>query len=112
MVIDFRKKNPDTSIKGQTVQCVQSYKYLGMIIDSKLTFETNCEAVCKKWHQHLFCLRKLSRFHIDKSIMTLFYHAVIESLLLFTLAAWLGLALFEKQKLTLPDSKVVQQADW
>ena len=44
--------------------------------------------------------------------MTLFYHAVIESLLLFTLAAWLGLALFEKQKLTLPDSKVVQQADW
>ena len=59
-------------------------------MDSKLTFETNCEAVCKKGHQHLFCLRKLSRFHINKSIMTFFYHAFIELVLLFTRAAWFG----------------------
>lgn len=94
MLIDFRKKTIQTqeitSIKGQTVECVESYKYLGMVIDSKLTFGTNCEQVCKKGHQRLFCLRKLNQFHIDKSIMILFYHAFIESILSFALAAWFG----------------------
>ena len=58
MIIDFRKQPPShvvTTIKGQTVELVQSYKYLGMIIDTKLTFDENCEAVCKKGHQRLFC---------------------------------------------------------
>ena len=84
MLIDFRKEKrtqENTLIKGQTVHCVKSCKYLGTIIDSKPTFESNSEAVCKKGHQHLFCIRKLSRVHIDKSIMTLFYHAFIESVL-------------------------------
>ena len=56
-VIDFRKLAhkhfEDTLIKGQTVECVQSYKYLGTIVDSKpqtvnkeykLNFEANSEA--------------------------------------------------------------------
>ena len=46
--------------------------------------------VCKKGHQRLFCLRKLRKFQVDKSIMTLFYHAFIESVLSFALAAWFG----------------------
>ena len=91
MLTDFGKKvqtQEITSVKGQTVQCVQFDKYLGTIIDSKLTFEANCESVCKEGHQRLFCLRKVNFLHIDKSIMTLFYHAVIESVLSFALAVW------------------------
>ncbi len=41
MIIDFRKNVPMhkvTYIKGHTVESVQSYKYLGTIIDSKLSF--------------------------------------------------------------------------
>ena len=37
MVIDFRKlahTHKDTFIKGQTVECVESYKYLGTIVES------------------------------------------------------------------------------
>jgi len=68
MLIDFRKKKnytqEITSINGQTVECVTSYKYLGIIIDHKLTFERNCEVVCKKGHQRLSCLRKLSKFQV------------------------------------------------
>ncbi len=86
MLIDFRKlpqAQEVTTIKGQTVECVQTYKYLGMIIDSKLTFEANCEAVYKKGNQRLFCLRKLSSFHIDRTLLTLFYLAFIESVSFF-----------------------------
>ncbi len=45
MIIDFRKKVPMhkvTYIKGQTVECVQSYKYLGTIFDSKLCMSVLC----------------------------------------------------------------------
>ncbi len=80
MIIDFRKNDPMhkvTYIKGQTVESVQSYKYLGTIIDSKLSFEANCEAVCRKGHQRLFFLRKLCIFYIDKTLLIMFYHKYI-----------------------------------
>ncbi|XDV19391.1 hypothetical protein PO909_024874 [Leuciscus waleckii] len=93
MVIDFRK-NVDMHevmcIKGETVECVQSYKYLGTIIDSKLSFEANCETVCKKGHQRLFFLRKLCKFQIEKTLLSMFYRAFIESVLSFSLVSWYG----------------------
>ncbi len=93
MIIDFRKNVPMhkvTYIKGQTVDSVQPYKYLGTIIDSKLSSEANCEAVCRKGHQRLFFLRKLCKFHIDKTLLIMYYHAYIESVLSFCLVSWYG----------------------
>ncbi len=72
------------------MDCVDSYRYLGTIIESQLTFEKNCENVCKKGHQRLFCLRKPSRFHIDKTMTILFYRAFIESVMSFSLVSWFG----------------------
>lgn len=76
MIIDFRMHAPThdpTTIKGQPVDWVDSYKYLGTVNDSKLTFTRNCKALCKKGHQRLACLRKPSCFYIDKKMLTLFY---------------------------------------
>ena len=93
MAIDFRKNaktREPVLIKGQVTKQVQSYKYLRTIIDSALNFKDNCKAVNRKGHQRLFGLRKLSRFHIDRTMMTLFYHAFIESVLAFSLVSWFG----------------------
>ena len=92
MHIDFGKKSRcvATSMKGQLVEQVKSYKYLGTIIDSKLNFQENCEAVCKKGQQRLHCLRKLCQFNVDKTMMILFYRSFIESILSFSLASWFG----------------------
>ena len=93
MAIDFRKNaktREPVLIKGQVTKQVQSYKYLRTIIDSALNFKDNCKAVSRKGHQRLFGLRKLSRFHIDRTMMTLFYHAFIESVLAFSLVSWFG----------------------
>lgn len=71
MVVDFRKQQNGhgvTLIKGQKIEQVQSYKYLGTIINEKLNFDQNCKSVCKKGHQHLYCLRKLVHFHIDQKM--------------------------------------------
>ena len=51
MFIDFRRQahsQEALTIKGQTIEQVTSYKYLGTVIDSTLNFDLNCEAVCKK----------------------------------------------------------------
>jgi len=72
------------------VDQVQSYGYLGTIIDSKLNFQENCEAVCKKGQERLYCLRKLHHFNIDKTMMTLFYKSFIETIISFDLVAWFG----------------------
>lgn len=66
---------------NQNVESVQCYKY--RTFDSKLIFKANCEAVCRKEHQQLSCLRRLSCFHIDKTMMVLFLRAFIESVLSF-----------------------------
>jgi hypothetical protein len=51
MSIDFRTQahpSQDTFIKNKKVECVESYKYLGTIIDKRLRFDLNTEALCKK----------------------------------------------------------------
>lgn len=52
------------------------------------THYTNCEVVCKKAHQRLYCLRKLLHFHTDRTPTTMF--AFIESISSFSLVSWFG----------------------
>ena len=61
-----------TSINGQEMEVFKEYKYLGSIIDDKLCFEPNTSLLCKKGQQRLYCLRKLAKFNVDKTLMTLF----------------------------------------
>ncbi len=93
MVIDFRSSpsSPQpTSVIGQMVEWASSYKYLGLIIDNKLRFDTHVEAVCKKGQQRLHCLRRLSTFNISRTLMTMYYKSYIESVLCFSICCWYG----------------------
>ena len=93
MCIDFRLSAPATQISvinGQPVELVTTYKYLGTIIDNRLKFDSNTEMLCKKGQQRLFCLRKLAKFQVDKSLMILFYRSFIESVISFSIICWYG----------------------
>lgn len=75
MVIDYRRFSPNpwmTTIKGLDIEIVDTHKYLGVVIDNKLTFQSNSLAVGKKVQQRLFFLRKLKSFSVCSSMMTLF----------------------------------------
>ena len=52
---------------------VSYYKYLGTLIDNRLKFDLNTTSVCKRGQQRLSALRKLAKFQVDKTLMTLFY---------------------------------------
>lgn len=91
MPIDFRRPSPNPtncSLNDQNVEIVESYKYLGTIIDNRLSFESNTNTICKKSQQRLFCLRKLAKFGVDRSLMSMFYRSFIESILTFSFICW------------------------
>ena len=75
MAIDFRQKidRPEPAqvvLKGDPVERVETYKYLGVLFDSALSWKQNRNAVLKKAHTRLFCLRKLKSFDVKKKPVT------------------------------------------
>ena len=93
LVVDFRRTRPCVDpiiIKGEPVEQVDHYKYLGTLIDNRLDWSPNVDAVCKKANQRLFFLRKLKQFKVAPEILQLFFQATIQSVLTFNQVCYLG----------------------
>ncbi len=54
--------------------------YFGSLIDNKLKFVANAEMIGKR-AQRLYCLHKLLKFHVDQTLMSLFYKSYFEYIL-------------------------------
>ncbi len=93
MFIDYSKSPCNfapVNIKGENVEVVQEYKYLGNIIDHKLKGDLNVSQIHKKCNQRLYFLRKLKNVKVDCTILTLFYKSIIQSVLSFCISSWFG----------------------
>ena len=93
MIFDFRRSRPSHKplvIHDQCIEQVSEYKYLGVVIDEKLNWNRNSQVVASKASQRLYFLRKLREFHVDNGILVLFYHAVIQSVLMFNFLCTFG----------------------
>ena len=94
MIFDFRTSKRSELlpivIKDSDIEIVETYKYLGTVIDNRLTWADQCKAVLSKSQQRMYFLRKLKAFHVDRTILRLFYESVIESVLLFSCVVWYG----------------------
>ena len=93
LVIDFRIiKNPfvPLEIESKIVECVESYKYLGMTLDNELNWHLHISTLCSKLSQRLYFLRKLKTFKINADILNLFYSAMLQSLITFGITCWGG----------------------
>ena len=100
LIFDFRKKNnthDPLMIKNETVERVTEYKYLGVVFDENLNWESQAAKVNGKMNQRLYFMRKLNSFNVDNVILALFYQSCILSILAFCLPAWGGNAR-EKEK--------------
>ena len=60
-----------------------SFKYLGVILDEKLSFTEHVTAVQKKSQQRLHVLRKLRAFYVDPLPLLRLYRSIIEPLLAY-----------------------------
>ena len=93
LIIDFRKSPSNKSplnIKGEDIQQVPTAKFLGTVLNTKLTWEKNTEAIRKKAQQRLYFLRLLKKFRLRREILKQFYSATIESILTFSCLVWYG----------------------
>lgn len=70
-------------IKDQPVEFVQQFKYLGSIIDNKLTFELQVDFVRRKAHQCVYFYHKLRGFHVDSTFMIILIPVLLNLFLLF-----------------------------
>lgn len=101
MFIDYRKSQSSSTftkiILDLEVKIVTEYK-LGTVIENKLSFESNTDAVCTKVQQPSL-LRTLSSFKVCTLILNLFYQCFLESVLYYCVA-WFGfLTLSSKNRL-------------
>ena len=69
---------------------MESFRYLGTVIDSKLSFDEHADALYKKANQRLFLLRKLRSFGVSPKVLELVYRCLVESILSFGLPIWFG----------------------
>ena len=92
MVVDFRAGRhdavPDLSIDGEKVERVDEYKYLGTILDNKLSFNANTQAIHKKCQSRLYCLQKLRSIGVNGDVLSNFYRCFIQSVLMFGFLCW------------------------
>ena len=92
MVLDLRSAAGHSSvvIHDSPIEQVSSYKYLGVHLDDTFSWYVHVESLCSRLQQRLYFLRRLRAYGVDKSIMFLFYQAVLESLFRYGMSSWHG----------------------
>ena len=81
LVVDFQAAPTDTELitmKDQSVEAVSTYKYVGSVIDNKLSWMSHT-VLQEGTKENVGLLQKLQFFKVDQAIMQLFYHAVIQN---------------------------------
>ena len=93
MVIDFRKNtttHDPVIIKGEAVELVNEYKYLGCMLNNHLSSSNHVTRTVKKANQRLFFVRKLRKLGVNSKILSLFYKSTVESVFAFCMCVWFG----------------------
>ena len=103
MVVDFRKNRTqirELEVNGESVERVETYKYLGVHIDNRLTFADHIHHTYTKCQQRLYLLRRLSRLHVNHDILRAYYACHVESVITYAFVAWYqGCGVKDKNKL-------------
>ena len=83
-------------IKTEDVESVKTFKYLGTVLDSNLSFTTHVDTVCKKANQRMYLIRKLKTFDVDKKMLEMIYRSLVESILTFNIVTFMATSRLNK----------------
>ena len=98
---------PNIIINGTTIEFVCEYKYLGLIIDQKLSFKNHVNTLNRKLNRIVgasFSLKNLLTLETAK----IFYHSMAASLLSYVAVAWGGCAATVLNNLQVAQNKIVR----
>ncbi len=80
-------KEPDVYVSGVRLQVVPQYKYLGILIDSKLTFKAQVKKVCKQVKFNLYNF-KFIRDCMSLESAKMYMFSMVISHMTFCLTTW------------------------
>lgn len=92
LIMQFNQRpnnNPDIKIEynGETLDEVDSTKFLGIIIDQRLNWKAHTDHLCKRISSSAYCLFKLaSELHTDALLTA--YHGLVASVLRYGIIFW------------------------
>lgn len=79
--------NMDINYNGQTIDKVNDAKFLGISIDSRLTWKIQADDVCKKLSSAAYALYSLSK-KVNIQTVLIAYHSLVVSVLRFGIIFW------------------------
>lgn len=79
--------NLKINYKGQTIDSVNVAKFLGILIDSQLTWKPQAEEVCKRLSTSAYALYNLSK-KVNIDTLMVAYHGLVVSVLRFGVVFW------------------------
>ncbi len=95
MKVDFRRNPPalpPLTITDSTVAAVESFRLLGTNISQDLKWDNHIDSIVKKAQQRLYFLHQLRKFNLPQELLKLFYSAIIESDLCYSITVCFGSA--------------------
>jgi len=94
VIWDFRRKRTDTEpvvIDDKNVEVVDSYKYLGCVIDNKLKFDNHVHSQIRKANKKLYFVRLMNNLQVNEEIIAQFYNTAISPVMTYGLLAFYAL---------------------
>ncbi|KAL2088252.1 hypothetical protein ACEWY4_015151 [Coilia grayii] len=91
LILDFRRNKVAPAplyINGESVERVETFKFLGVHISADLSWSANTTALVKKAQQRLHFLRVLRKEQLNTNLLVTFYRTAIESLLTYAVSVW------------------------
>ena len=77
-------------IASENVEQVETFKYLGTVLDKNLKFSAHVDFTCKKANQRMYLVRKLKTFGVNVHTLEMVYRSLVESILCFNIVTWFG----------------------
>ena len=83
LLISPPSPQPPTIINTQTVETVDTFKYLGITLDNKLSFDQHTTDIQKRSQQRLSAIRKLKGLYVAPHLLLLLYQSIVQPILLY-----------------------------
>ncbi len=94
MIVDFRRNPPalpPLTIMNNSVNAVESFRFLGTTISQDLKWDTHIDSIVKKAQQRMYFLRQLKKFNLPQAHMTVLLCCYwVGSVLFYNCMVWVS----------------------
>ena len=100
------KKEETSAVPG--INRVEEVKYLGVIIDTDLSWKSQIDHVCDKLSSSIYVLKRLKSITDNETVIRTAYFALVESHLRYGLSVWGNSSKPNLQRVLVQQKKVIR----